>query len=128
MGLFRPLRLFFALLAFSALFTLASAQEASVRGRISDGQPLRDNVLLFPLNGQLAGNRIAGLLVPLKLWSRQQEVTCATNHSACEGAQFCCPDGNVCCSGELFPVLCKHIYGGDVGDDSYELLLNVGTL
>jgi len=104
MGLFSPLRIFFALLAFSALFTVTGAQDPP-KERISDGQPLRDNALLFPLNGQLAINRIDGLLVPFKLWSRQQEVTCTTNHTACQASQFCCPDGNVCCSGGFFPVL-----------------------
>ena len=105
MGPIRLLHLSLTLLAFSAPFTVASAQDASVSDppneMISEGQPLRDNVLLFPLYGQLASNQVDGLLLFLKLWSRQQEVTCATNYTACQGSQFCCPDGNSCCSGEF---------------------------
>jgi len=98
-------------------FTVTNAQLASVsdpsREPISDGQPVRDNVLLLPLNAQLAKERIDGLLVPSKLWSRQETITCPTNYTVCQGSQFCCPDGNACCSGGLLPLLDGHIHGRD---------------
>ena len=70
------------------------------RDLISDGRLELDNALLLPLSGQLASNQINGLLVPSKLWPREQESICATNYTTCVGTGFCCPDGNVCCSGE----------------------------
>ncbi|KAF9783293.1 hypothetical protein BJ322DRAFT_144354 [Thelephora terrestris] len=66
---------------------------------ISDGQPLHDNVLLYPIYGQLAKNQVDGLLGSLKLWTRQQGVTCATNYTICQGSQFCCQSGSTCCTG-----------------------------
>lgn len=99
------LRLFFTLFAFVAPLAVASAQDASVldppTDMISEGQPLRDNVLLYPLYGQPASNQLDGLLGSLKLWKRQQNVTCATNYTICQGSQFCCQSGNTCCSGEF---------------------------
>ena len=103
MGFFRPSRLFLTLLALSTASIITSAKDTSVSGPrnlISGDQPPRDNALLLPLNGQPASNRIDGLLVMPRLWSRQQQLTCATNYSVCEGTEFCCPDGNACCSGE----------------------------
>jgi hypothetical protein len=104
MGPFRPLHFFLTLLAVTVPFTVASAQDTPVLDRpndkISHGQPLRDNVLLFPANGQLVRNQIDGLLGLSKLWSRQQQVACSTNYTQCQGTQFCCPTGNSCCSGE----------------------------
>jgi hypothetical protein len=101
----KPLRLFCTLLAFTAPFSAASAQYASVvdssTDMISDGQPLHDNVLLYPIYGQLARNQVDGLLGSLKLWTRQQGVTCATNYTICQGSQFCCQSGSTCCTGEL---------------------------
>lgn len=103
-----PLRafyLFIASLTFAAHFAIASAQDAPVldlpRETITDGQSLRDNVLLLPLYGQLAKSQLDGLLVSPKFWSRQQQVTCTTNYTICQGTQFCCPGGNVCCSGQF---------------------------
>ena len=108
MGPLRAFHLFLISLAVSAPSIIASAQDAPIldppREVITDGQPLRDNVLLFPLYGQLAKNTIDGLLFPSKLWSRQQQVACATNYTTCQGTQFCCPDGNVCCSSELLRI------------------------
>lgn len=98
MGLSRQLSLLSTFLACTALLVAASAQDPP-KELISDGQPLHDNALLYPQYGQLAGNQIDGLLVSLKFWSRQQQVTCATNYTECQGTQFCCPNGNACCSG-----------------------------
>lgn len=117
MGPLRLLRLLFTLIA---LTTLTSAQLVSALDPptlISNDQPTRDNVLLLPLNGQLAKKRIDGLLVPSKLWSRQTEAACATNYTACQGSQFCCPDGNVCCSGGFLVVLGQYVPEEAVDDD-----------
>ena len=120
MGLSQSFRLFLTLLALATPFAVASAQDVSVLDppmeMISDGYPVGDNVLLFPLNAQQARNRIDGLLVLSKLWSRQQEVTCASNYTTCEGSGYCCPEGNACCSGKF---LGQRICGRDVGSDSY---------
>ena len=109
MGPSRLLRFLFIFLALAAPFTISSAQIAPVLDPpaelIPDGQPTPDNVLFLPLSGSVTKKRIDGLLVPSRLWSRQQEVTCATNYSVCQGSQFCCPNGNVCCSGEFLPLL-----------------------
>jgi len=103
MGPSRASHIFLISLALTALFAVSSAQNAPVLDppmeMITDGKPLRDNVLLFPLFGQQSGNKINGLLGLSKFWSRQQEVACATNYTSCQGTQFCCPNGNVCCSG-----------------------------
>jgi hypothetical protein len=118
MGPLRPLYILFALLALATPFTIASAHLTSDLDPptlIPDNQRAPDNVLLLPLNGRLAKNRIDGLLVPSKLWSRQQEVTCATNYTACQGSQFCCPNGSACCPGGF---LGQFIRGEGVGDDS----------
>ena len=123
MGLPRPSRIFLVFLALVAVSTVTSAQSPSVLGPrklISDsGQPLPDNALLLPLNGQQASNnRLDGLLVLSGLRSRQQQVTCTTNYTACQGTDFCCPNGNMCCSGESSRFSAQRILGGDVGDDS----------
>lgn len=123
MELLGPLRLFLTLLALATPLTITSAQAASaldpVGGMISGGQPIGDNVLLFPLSGQLSKETIDGLLVPSKLWSRKQEATCATKYALCRGTQFCCPDGNVCCSGEFLSAPGQNTCGGDVDDGSF---------
>lgn len=115
-------RLLFIFLALAAPFTISSAQIAPVLDLptelIPDGQPAPDNLLFLPLSGTVAKQRIDGLLVPSRLWSRQQEVTCTTNYSVCQGSQLCCPTGNVCCSGGFLPILGNHFHGGDVGDNS----------
>lgn len=102
MGILWSLRLFLTLLALATPFAVTNAQFGSdPREAISDGRPVPDNVLLLPLNGHLAKNRMARLLVPSGLWSRQQELTCATNYAMCEGTGYCCPDGNACCAGQF---------------------------
>lgn len=116
MRLLRPIRLFLALVALTAASTITSAQDASFfdpKKSVSDGQPVHDNALLVPLNGQLASNRIDVLLLPSKLRSRQQVPTCATNYTVCQGSDFCCPEGNACCPGESSrsPALGQHIRG-----------------
>ncbi|KAF9646309.1 hypothetical protein BDM02DRAFT_3118899 [Thelephora ganbajun] len=77
MGLLRILHFFLTLLALTSPFAAAGAKATSVldspRGMTPDGQPLHDDVLLLPLNAQLARNQVDGLLVPSKHWSRQQE-------------------------------------------------------
>ena len=117
MGPVRALHFFFALLAATIPFTAVSAHDTeSVLDRpeeaFSYGQPLRDNVLLFPLDAQPARNKIDGLLSLSKLWSRQQQVACSTNYTICQGTQFCCPNGNACCSGEFLAFLRKPSTGG----------------
>lgn len=99
MGLLRPSRLFLLLLALAAASMDTSAQTAS-DPVISDGQPVHDDALLLPLTGQLASNRIDGLLGLSGLRPRQQQLACATDFVGCTGTQFCCPVGNVCCPGE----------------------------
>lgn len=116
MGPLRPLRLFLTFAVLFAALTETSAQTSSALGpKISDASPVRDNILLLPLNGQPATNRIDQLLLQSGLHRRQQQLTCTTNYTACEGTQFCCPDGNVCCSGESFSVLDHSTFGGGVG-------------
>ena len=107
-------RLFLALLALAnAPITTAAKSPSALDSResISDGQPTRDNVLLLPSNGQLSSNRIDALLVPSKLWPREQESICVMNYAACTGTEFCCPEGNVCCPGE-FSLLLADASGG----------------
>ena len=65
----QPHLFFFTLFAFATSFTVVSAQDASVlnpltNSMISDGLPLRDDGLLYPLYGQLASNQIDGSSVP----------------------------------------------------------------
>lgn len=115
-----PLRLLHLLFTLLALTTLSSAQIASALDPptlISNDQPTRDSLLLLPLNGRLAKQRIDGLLVPSKLWSRQTGAACPTNYTACQGSQFCCPDGNVCCSGGFLAVLGQYVREEAVDDD-----------
>lgn len=110
MGPLRAFNFLLTFLVFAAPLTLASAQDTPIlepprEARVTDGQSLHDNVLLIPLYAQLAENRIDGLLVLSKFWSRQQNsVSCATNYTVCQGTQVCCPDGNVCCSSEFLRV------------------------
>ena len=103
-GHLRSIRLFLALLALATAPKVTAAKYPSAldsRELISDGQPVRDNVLLLPLTGKLASNRINGLLNPSNLWPREQTPICVANYTACAGTEFCCSDGNVCCPGEL---------------------------
>ena len=102
-GRLPSLQLLPALLALATLTVTAAESpfDSDSRKLISDGQPVIDNTLLLPLNGQLTRDRINGLLVPPKLWPRQQESICVANYTACVGTGFCCPDGSVCCPDEF---------------------------
>ena len=122
-GLLTSIRLSLALVTLVIAPTVTAANfppALDPRGLISDGQPVSDEALLRPLIGKLASNRINGLLNPSNLWPREQAPICAVNYSTCAGTEFCCPDGGVCCPGELSRLLVNKSGGGSAVDDSYD--------